>query len=370
MTITRQPFKRFERIVALVILVIAFPILITAHTYSSSQDNFATSTCIGCAVSNPALAVGSDTSQYALMSLPAGLLEGQLVQNYHFPFDTLNRRVSLFLGTDNGDIVDATLLSNVTVETFLNGVSNGENFKVSSDSVDILTGTNGKFIFTMNITGSFDQVRLSLEAGLAGALNDLRVYGASHSTIGSVSLPIELISFNVEASSASEALVSWITASETNNDYFTVELSTDGINFTDADLVEGAGTTAESNNYSTEISLPGSTEQYYFRLKQTDFDGAYSYSSLVVLAIEEEDTEIKAYFTGTCCHFDIDSPHMGSGIELRIYDISASLIAIKRIGCQGEKVALDVDVNGTSVLIYSVKMGDVVKTGKLSYLGN
>lgn len=84
-------------------------------------------------------------------------------------------------------------------------------------------------------------------------------------------LPVELLSFS-GYTYGQKNILKWITASETKNDYFTIEHSNDGENWTEIKKVYGAGTTNSRREYSISIDQPEKTFNYY-RLKQTDFDG-------------------------------------------------------------------------------------------------
>jgi hypothetical protein len=96
-------------------------------------------------------------------------------------------------------------------------------------------------------------------------------------------LPIDLLYFR-GTSSGHVALLSWATASETDNDYFTLEHSLDGINYTAVALIKGAGTTSEESSY--QYAHSGAAQGYnYYRLKQTDFDGSYKYFAPVAVHI-------------------------------------------------------------------------------------
>ncbi|WP_317898823.1 T9SS type A sorting domain-containing protein [Aurantibacillus circumpalustris] len=86
-------------------------------------------------------------------------------------------------------------------------------------------------------------------------------------------LPITLLDFKGEALE-NQVRLEWHTASETNNDYFTLEKSTDGINYGLLSKVKGAGTSKAQKNYSSPDYQPSEGINYY-RLKQTDFDGKY-----------------------------------------------------------------------------------------------
>ncbi|MCW3083239.1 MAG: hypothetical protein JWP12_605 [Bacteroidetes bacterium] len=92
-------------------------------------------------------------------------------------------------------------------------------------------------------------------------------------------LPIELLNFNA-IKNGSAVDVTWETASETNNDYFTIEKSRDGITFETAGTVDGAGNSTGMIRYADKDYSPYSGISYY-RLKQTDFNGHSTYSDLV-----------------------------------------------------------------------------------------
>lgn len=68
-------------------------------------------------------------------------------------------------------------------------------------------------------------------------------------------------------------LISWNTSSENGNDYFTVERTSDGINYVVVATAEGAGNSSEQKNYTLTDSFPYPGLNYY-RLKQTDFNGS------------------------------------------------------------------------------------------------
>lgn len=87
----------------------------------------------------------------------------------------------------------------------------------------------------------------------------------------SSALPISLISFNA-LQKPSAIVISWSTASELNNDYFTIERSNNGSNFSKIGTVKGVGTASTETNYSFTDNYPKTGINYY-RLTQTDFNG-------------------------------------------------------------------------------------------------
>lgn len=91
-------------------------------------------------------------------------------------------------------------------------------------------------------------------------------------------LPIKLISFTAKED-GDRVKLDWVTASEENNDYFTVERSKDGLNFESVLNKPGAGN-SNSNLYYSDYDNNPYTGLSYYRLKQTDFNGAFTYSPI------------------------------------------------------------------------------------------
>ncbi len=97
---------------------------------------------------------------------------------------------------------------------------------------------------------------------------NLRVtYGPPPCTV----LPIELISFDALCNNNRVNLI-WTTASQTNNDHFTIERTADGINYETVGRVKGAVNSNQTLHYSFIDDKPLRGTSYY-RLKQTDLNG-------------------------------------------------------------------------------------------------
>src|SRR4029077_20170962 len=85
--------------------------------------------------------------------------------------------------------------------------------------------------------------------------------------------------------------LTWVTESEINSDYFTIERTTDQKTFETVDQVKAAGESVQILNYQTTDKNPSSGLSYY-RLKQVDLDGKVSYSDLVAIKIIATSKEI------------------------------------------------------------------------------
>jgi hypothetical protein len=107
-----------------------------------------------------------------------------------------------------------------------------------------------------------------------------------------VPLPVELVTFTVDKTAVSNVL-NWSTATERENHYFSIQRSDDGFVWETIGFVEGNGTTNQTSYYSydDENIVNGIT---YYRLKQVDYDGQFSYSMIrsVSRLSEQEKTTV------------------------------------------------------------------------------
>ena len=105
-------------------------------------------------------------------------------------------------------------------------------------------------------------------------LDDVSIYESEP-----VNLPIELLYFKGSVYN-SDNILHWSTASEDNNDYFTIEKTKDGIDWEILTRESGAGNSSNQLYYSSVDENVESIINYY-RLKQTDYDGRFKYSDII-----------------------------------------------------------------------------------------
>ena len=162
-----------------------------------------------------------------------------------------------------------------------------------------------------------------------------------------VPLPIELISFEA-ACNTGNVYLSWATASEINNDYFTIERSKDGTNWKIAGTVNGAGNSSVMLNYSFTDVEPYNEVSYY-RLKQTDFDGKVKYFNLVSI-ICDSFTEMTIYPNPNTGIFIIEGAEQNSNVI--ITDMLGQITL--RTKFFGEKT--EIDLSNYSNGIYFIQL--------------
>jgi hypothetical protein len=103
----------------------------------------------------------------------------------------------------------------------------------------------------------------------------------------SVPLPVELLSLDARAAKNS-ILLNWTTASEKNNKGFDVERTTSPPdNFAKIGWIEGHGSSPITHNYNFEDAAVKGGIEYYYRLKQIDYNKNFEYSKIVSAKIDQ-----------------------------------------------------------------------------------
>jgi hypothetical protein len=106
-------------------------------------------------------------------------------------------------------------------------------------------------------------------------------------------LPVTLISFKAQQKN-NGVYLTWTTSSEINNEFFTIESSIDGENFKAIKKIRGAGFSNEILNYAYLDDKPYIGINYY-RLKQTDYDGNYTYSDIIAVNVKKLENKFSVY---------------------------------------------------------------------------
>jgi hypothetical protein len=123
--------------------------------------------------------------------------------------------------------------------------------------------------------------------GNAGAVTELYLTGINDLP---VILPVTLTSFT-SACVSEGTLLTWETATELNNDYFTIERSADGENWTTVGTVVGSGTKSTPTRYDY-VDRGLQTGMVYYRLAQTDYDGTHEKLQVVATHCSETTQEL------------------------------------------------------------------------------
>ncbi|MBR3981064.1 MAG: BspA family leucine-rich repeat surface protein [Bacteroidales bacterium] len=164
-------------------------------------------------------------------------------------------------------------------------------------------------------------------------------------------LPIELSYFSITQNDES-LYFEWETATETNNDFFTIEQSIDGVSFHEMAWIAGAGTSSTSNFYEYSISTTFSGLMY-FRLKQTDYNGDYSYSDVQTIFVGDNEYVI-LYPTIATDFITIE----GDYESVKFIDMQGKIQHPTRM--QGNTYPIAALPQGMHYAIISLKNGEIV----------
>jgi hypothetical protein len=103
-----------------------------------------------------------------------------------------------------------------------------------------------------------------------------------------IPLGVSFLDFSAEAIDRN-VLLRWSTASEINSDYFSIERSLDGENFTVIAQVQAAGSSQDLLEYEfVDVNAFMPNTQYYYRVKEVDFDGKIMYTELRLVQMNQQ----------------------------------------------------------------------------------
>ncbi|MBN8697821.1 MAG: T9SS type A sorting domain-containing protein [Bacteroidetes bacterium] len=184
-------------------------------------------------------------------------------------------------------------------------------------------------------------------------MSGFSVFGVAQSL---TPLPIELLSFTGK-NLGKRNLLEWATATEINNDYFTLERSSDGSNFENIAIVDGAGNSLSTINYNKYDETPfyGIT---YYRLKQTDYNGEYSFSQIIALENGLNDVELSNVHpnpTSNDINFDLYSPIAGT-IKVQVMDYTGRVVIEETMVISNGTTRLNAKMRELAKGIYSLKV--------------
>lgn len=137
----------------------------------------------------------------------------------------------------------------------------------------------GDFLPTATINTTTNEVSIA-------SLSNTQLFTWWTLTNNASPLPVELIYFNAALNNTRTVDLTWVTASEINNDYFIVQRSNDGFTWEEIGVVDGNGTSTSQHNYSAVDVNPFQGISYY-RLLQVDFDGTGAYSTIRTVELNQ-----------------------------------------------------------------------------------
>lgn len=279
------------------------------YMYSSTPANHGTVYVVAGSTG----ASGITHTGFAANAFPFSVNDGGI-----FYFEVEDNRLDAKMLRRNGTIFDQfTIMKDVAP-------INNYNYTVAVNTPVTLTatwpGTNHSWStaatsrainFTPNVAGTTNFT----VTDAVGCITD------NFSIVASATLPVSLLSFEAKLASNNKVNLTWSTATEANNRFFTIERSINGRDFTVIGTVNAGGNSTERRDYVfvDESPLPGTS---FYRLSQTDIDNRQEYLGTRSIINNAKDFEAKTISSANGKLVLQVSSLTRIGVQLRIYDIS------------------------------------------------
>lgn len=185
-------------------------------------------------------------------------------------------------------------------------------------------------------------------------------------------IPVELSSFTASVA-GNDVQLSWITATETNNNGFEIERASSLLGWEKIGFVNGNGTTTETKSYSF-IDNQVAAGVYSYRLKQIDFNGTFEYSNIVEVEVSlPQNFELSQNYPNpfnpsTTISFNIPQ---NTFVILKVYDIIGNEVATL---ANEEKPAGKYNINfdagnlSSGIYFYSINAGTFNQVRKMTLI--
>lgn len=275
-------------------------------------------------------------------------VEGVLVQAYNMEGDMVGEDVTDAAGVYNIDYLQK-------VDYYLKFTpSDGSSFTIplagNDDTKDSdVDGSYGPNT-TRAITGVPGQKNMNIDAGLSAAV-----------------LPLEWISIKA-GHHGDHNLIQWSTASEINNERFEVERATTANgDYEVIAVIEAQQSTDPIKHYSAKDKELGSHLVYYYRVKQIDVDGRYSYSDIVVIELISH-TGVKVYPIPASSHVTMTIPAemVESNVEITMYDYIGRIVYSNGYNSKSQQMTIDVSHLSSGIyLLEALSDGVVIHQQKI-----
>ena len=288
--------------------------------------------------------------------------------------------------TDNAG---ATNTSTVTVTVVAAPVANAGPSQTISSTSTVLTATasyspNGSItsynwqqvsgpaaVTIVNANSATPSVsNLVVGSTYAFQLTVTDVAGASGSAVTDVNvvsgaLPVEFSYFKGQSNSTGN-LLQWGTATEQNNDYFSIERSNDGAAFSSIGKVTGSGTSTAAHDYSF-TDTKAVTGNYYYRLKQVDKDGKFDFSKVILVTGSSNAAAAQMYPNPVQSSLSIvlNNDIKGNG-KISVYDLAGHNVRQDAVVKNDKTLNAVVNMNSLTPGLYivEIQIGDTYKLSK------
>jgi hypothetical protein len=180
---------------------------------------------------------------------------------------------------------------------------------------------------------------------------------------GANPLPVEWLSFTGEQQE-DLVLLTWQTAAEKDNDYFTVERSANGTDFTELGEIPGSGTTHQVSTYQFADEQPLIGIGYY-RIRQTDYDGKTDFSRIIAVDFDpfkdpaRKDSDTLVYpnpVIGESVRLVVNNRYNIQEMEISILDATGRIYLVRPILLSDNILDLNLERSQMAPGLYTIRI--------------
>ena len=274
------------------------------------------------------------------------------------------------LYNDNGTLASLPINSKNTYLHVLGPVNNNAGIDTLAMNTRINFHFSNTSVIDINIGAQIDN------NGTTGAIATDRYSSLyfQNIDISLTTLPVSYSSFNAYAVNNSTVNLSWITQNETNNDRFEVERSFDELDFQTVGIIFTAEENSNSSNnynFNDKSSALNCHNVAYYRLKQVDIDGNYTYSAVKVVRLNSgagslNNISVQVYPNPYMDNINLNfNSNVGSPAVIRMINSAGQVILSQQTAImQGNN---NIQLNNLSSQIPGVYFVDAVIDGKVIF---
>lgn len=217
------------------------------------------------------------------------------------------------------------------------GIINGKHylrFNIGNGATGILGGelpAGGTFTLRFKVRAAAIPGSINNTARVVATnFNGEEFYDDGTAIIGAAGGPLDVTLSSFTATLINgDGLLKWETENETNNDYFVIERSEDGVNFIERGTKAGNGTTTTRSRYEYVDEINTSASIVYYRLKAIDNRGQATYSNIIPLRLEGQITISK---------FSVYPNPFVSNVKINLYSEKSTQVTVKVFSVDGREV--------------------------------
>lgn len=177
-------------------------------------------------------------------------------------------------------------------------------------------------------------------------------------------LPVRFLSFNGQVV-GNNVLLNWATGFELNNHHFELEKSIDGKNFSAFAKVLPAGNAGGASYQSTDFN-PFTSSAIYYRIKQVNNDGTYSYTKVIYFTKGRYTNKLIGVYPNPAAgpvHIRFTSNGESTTTMLQVFDSKGLLVASKQLNIQTGLNDIPYDISQLAQGVYIIKLSGIDNHG-------